>query len=212
MFSVTSHHTFSNVPCIQANILIDKDGNARLADFGLLTIISDSTQAATTTLTEGSGTLRWMSPELLDPGRYGARKARPTKESDCYALGMVVLEVLTGKSPFSRCNNLVVMKKILEGKRPDRPKGPEAVWFTNDLWITLEQCWLDTPMLRPSIEDVLKCLEQNLATWKPLTLSTDSDSQEDSDDDSVSTTSDHSCVFSHRVFDLNSPVQCFYSG
>jgi len=36
----------------------------------------------------GGGTYRWMSPELLeDPD------GRPTKRSDCYALGMVVYEV-----------------------------------------------------------------------------------------------------------------------
>ena len=32
-----------------------------------------------------------MSPELLDPDRFGANG--PTRESDCYALGMVIYEV-----------------------------------------------------------------------------------------------------------------------
>lgn len=41
------------------------------------------------------GTTRWMSPELLDPERFGASDDRPTKKSDCYALGMVVYEVRT---------------------------------------------------------------------------------------------------------------------
>jgi len=39
------------------------------------------------------GTVRWMSPELLDPDRFGFADDRPTKQSDCYALGMVVYEV-----------------------------------------------------------------------------------------------------------------------
>ena len=39
------------------------------------------------------GTVRWMSPELLDPDRFGIADDRPTKASDCYALGMVVYEV-----------------------------------------------------------------------------------------------------------------------
>jgi len=34
-----------------------------------------------------------MSPELLDPERFGITDYRPTKKSDCYALGMVVYEV-----------------------------------------------------------------------------------------------------------------------
>ena len=33
-----------------------------------------------------------MSPELLDPLRFGS-SGRSTRESDCYALGMVVYEV-----------------------------------------------------------------------------------------------------------------------
>jgi len=37
-----------------------------------------------------------MSPELLDPDRFGmpqSEENRPTKQSDCYALGMVIYEV-----------------------------------------------------------------------------------------------------------------------
>jgi len=37
-----------------------------------------------------------MSPELLDPGRFGvpaSEEKRPTRQSDCYALGMVIYEV-----------------------------------------------------------------------------------------------------------------------
>ena len=34
-----------------------------------------------------------MSPELLDPERFGVEGDRPTKESDCYAFGMVIYEV-----------------------------------------------------------------------------------------------------------------------
>ena len=34
-----------------------------------------------------------MSPELLDPEKFGASDPRPTKESDRFALGMVFYEV-----------------------------------------------------------------------------------------------------------------------
>ena len=39
-----------------------------------------------------AGTFRWMGPELLDPKRFNSN-GRLTRESDCYALGMVVYEV-----------------------------------------------------------------------------------------------------------------------
>ena len=178
-----SHHTFPNVSRIKVNIMIDKGSNAQLADFGLLTIVSDSTHSAATISSEGSGTFRFMSPELLDPEEFGFKNARPTKQSDCYALGMVILEALTGRAPFPSCDALAATRKVIKGERPDRPQGPEAVWFADDLWGMLEQCWLQTPKLRPAVEDVLECLEQYLETWKPLPPSTDSDPQVDSDNE-----------------------------
>ena len=39
------------------------------------------------------GTHRWMSPELLFPEKFGITDDRPTRQSDCYALGMVIYEV-----------------------------------------------------------------------------------------------------------------------
>ena len=64
-----------------------------------------------------------MSPELLDPSRLGDRGPRPTKESDCFALGMVIYEVCVRNqhpSPFSddcsrsgRC--YVVMRRTTVG-------------------------------------------------------------------------------------------------
>jgi len=50
-----------------------------------------------TTVSSG-GTFRWMSPELLDPERFGSSGC-PTCESDCYALGMVIHEVSWLHSP-----------------------------------------------------------------------------------------------------------------
>jgi hypothetical protein len=38
------------------------------------------------------GTTHWMSPELLDPTLFGS-DGLPSRESDCYALGMVIYEV-----------------------------------------------------------------------------------------------------------------------
>ena len=44
----------------------------------------------------GGGTRRWISPELTDPERFGMPELednRPTRQSDCYALGMVIYEL-----------------------------------------------------------------------------------------------------------------------
>ena len=75
----------------QANILVDGVGTARIADFGLMTMTDLSTVVLSKTVVSPGGTLGWMSPELLDPPRFFSDGC-PTRESDCYALGMVIYE------------------------------------------------------------------------------------------------------------------------
>ena len=106
-----------------------------------------------------------MSPELLHPEVFGFEDSRPTKASDCYALGMVILEVLSGQAPFAGDKDFIVMRKVIEGGRPERPDG---AWFTNVLWMTLEECWLPRPEDRPAIEAVLECLGPLSVAWQPL--------------------------------------------
>ena len=138
-----------------------------------------------------------MSPELLDPDHFGFENSRPTKGSDCYAFGMVVLEVLTGQPPFPHYRNLVVMRKVTEGHRPGRPEGKKGVWFTDDLWGVLESCWETQCESRPSIKTVLECLGR--ASW-PLPRICD-DSEAGTNDESGSTTSD-TCVSPHILWSL----------
>jgi serine/threonine protein kinase len=104
---------------MKANILINKHRRACLADFGLSTITGVATHAAARAskaslisneslmpFTSG-GTRRWMSPELLDPEMFGIPQSegdRPTRQSDCYALGMVIYEVHIRASPFVVAN------------------------------------------------------------------------------------------------------------
>ena len=97
-----------------------------------------------------------MSPELLDPQLFDLKDSRPTKESDRYALGMVILEVLSGQAPFACDNAAAVMRKVLNREHPERPK---EVWFTDDLWGTLKQCWSFQPETRPTVEVILECLD-----------------------------------------------------
>ena len=175
----------------KVNILINQQGHACLADFGLITIISDPAYPSTISSSSGSGTTRWMSPELLDPDHFGLKNSRPTKESDCYALGMVVYEVLRGQAPFAQYKDFTVMRKVIEGEWPERPQGAEEVWFTDGLWKMLERCWSSQPKDRPTITTVLEYLEQGSTTWHPLPPGSGDDVQSDSDNESQSTTRHH---------------------
>jgi hypothetical protein len=105
-----------------------------------------------------------MSPELFDPTLPGNPR---TKYSDCYALGMVIYEVLSGRVPFYQHGKDSIVRIVFGGQRPARPEGLEGVSFTDDVWAVLERCWTYQPSDRPGIEDVLQCLEEASKTWTP---------------------------------------------
>ena len=111
-----------------------------------------------------------MSPELFDPDKFGLEDTRPTKRSDCYALGMLIYEVLSGRVPFCRYHGYVVIAKILKGERPRRLHGAGRTWFTDEVWDILECCWRPVPGDRPRIGDVLQCLEDASWSWTPPSL------------------------------------------
>ena len=152
----------------KANVLVDNDGHACLTDFGLTQVIPDGEAFSPTT--NMGGTPRWMSPERLDPESFSLRGDGQTKESDCYALGMTIYEVLSGHSPFFQFQRQhVVVFKVLDGQRPERPNG---AWFTDGVWEILERCWKQEPSERINVKSVLSFLE-----GAPPPLRSDADDQ-----------------------------------
>ena len=166
----------------ESNILIDNDGRARLTDFGLIALLPG--QPTFVSSYTGSGTVRWMSPETLSPDEFGLTTARPTRESDCYALGMVIYEVLSGRIPFSRYNEFTVVRKVLEGERPDKPEGARGGRFPGGSWEMLECCWEHQPKDRPRLDDVLFCLRDTTQYWvPPSNTKTDEEGEEDGENE-----------------------------
>ena len=136
--------------------MVDNNGRAVLADFGLVNFAPDQPTLLSSCME--AGTVRWMSPELLDPQKYGLPKIRPTKASDCYALGMVVYEILSGSTPFFTDNSFAILRRVLDGERPERPEKNAGNLFTDSIWDVVERCWKDQPKERASARDVLRCL------------------------------------------------------
>ena len=151
----------------KANILVNQAGRACLADFGLLTIALDPSNITTSGSFHQGGTCRWMAPELFDPSKFGFKDHCPTKNSDRYALGMVIYEVLSGQIPFAGHSSFVVPGIVLEGERPAKPQGAKGRWFTDDVWSILSYCWNSNPGDRAKTEVVLSCLEGVARTWTP---------------------------------------------
>ena len=150
----------------QANILIDRSCHACLVDFELLKTVSDS-ETFSSSAQGHSGTSRWMSPELVDAGFHGRLWS---KSSDRYTLGMVIYEVLSGCVPFYQHADLSIPGKVVKGDRPQRPQGVGGVWFTDPVWKMLKCCWVAQPRNRPTIGDVLRCLENPSRPWTPPSL------------------------------------------
>ena len=171
--------------------MINRDNHACLADSSLVTIISDQQTFLSSSIVGGA--IQWMSPELLAPDVFGLKESRPTKESDCYALGMVVYEVLSGRTPFAPSDPPVIMRRILDGERPERLQGNDGRRFTDGIWMAVQLCWKPQPRDRISAKDTLLGLEGNPI---PLRLASGVDGDTEIDhNDQLDTTASDSSVF-----------------
>ena len=135
----------------KVGILIDSAGNACISNFSQLVVISDPENTLYPSAV--GGTVGWMSPELIAPGEFGLEKSLLTKSSDCYALGMVLYETISGNLPFYEHADAMVLMQLMGGGHPTR-----SMKFSENLWEVLEQCWAAHPNDRPSVEDVLQRL------------------------------------------------------
>lgn len=116
-------------------------------------------------------------PRTSRSAKVWTREDAPAKYSDCYALGMVVYETISGYFPFHRHVDFTVVVKVMAGEHPPRKTG-----FTDTLWKILGLCWASQPKSRPSIEYVLQCLEGALDLSEPLLPWVDDETGTDSDD------------------------------
>ena len=46
-----------------------------------------------------------------------------------------------------------------------KPEGARRLGFNDELWRTVELCWLEDRNARPGVEDVLSCLNDAATFW-----------------------------------------------
>jgi serine/threonine-protein kinase len=93
------------------NILIDADGEVYVADFGLARMLHDIEPAAG----GARGTLPYIAPEQFD-SRFG--DVGPA--CDLYSLGVILYQLLTGRTPFRRSRSSILSALDLEPVPPSR--------------------------------------------------------------------------------------------
>ncbi len=91
------------------NVLISEAGEVKIADFGLVRAVAAAT---TTSRSVILGTAAYLSPEQVTTGSADAR-------SDVYSAGVLVFEMLTGRTPFTGDTSLSVAYQRVEKDVPD---------------------------------------------------------------------------------------------
>jgi eukaryotic-like serine/threonine-protein kinase len=86
-----------------SNIIITKDHVAKIVDFGLARVVAS---ASATQATSATGTLPYMAPEQI----LGEKVEQPC---DVWALGVILVQMLTGSHPFLRPNAAAMSFAIL---------------------------------------------------------------------------------------------------
>ncbi|TCK24712.1 serine/threonine-protein kinase [Pseudonocardia endophytica] len=135
-------HGITHRDVTPANVLLDGTGRARLTDFGIALLV-DQTRITTTGAV--IGTAAYMSPEQV----CGEPVGPPT---DVYALGLVLLEAVTGRVAYSGTGKEVAIARL--ARRPEIPAdlpGPLAA--------LLPEMTADRPDDRPTAAEVASALD-----------------------------------------------------
>ncbi|MDR1473222.1 MAG: Stk1 family PASTA domain-containing Ser/Thr kinase [Lactobacillales bacterium] len=90
------------------NILISKDGQVKITDFGIAIAISETSITQTNSML---GSVHYLSPEQ-------ARGNKATNLSDIYALGIVLYEMMTGQVPFDGESAVTIALKHFQDELP----------------------------------------------------------------------------------------------
>ncbi|TMW69739.1 hypothetical protein Poli38472_001895 [Pythium oligandrum] len=133
------------------NILVNENGTAMLADFGL----SFSESGSSSVVTEKKDTLgamAWRAPEFAN-----MTVERPTRKSDVFSLGMCIIEVMTGEKPWGKDVDNHEIRECLRKGQVNVTK-PEAM--TDAQWELVEKMIAPSPRDRLELSEVISKLAQ----------------------------------------------------
>lgn len=147
------------------NVLIDPQGEPKIADFGLARRIDGSPSLDAD---EVSGTPSYMAPEQIEPHRHKLCIA-----TDLYGLGSILYELLTGHAPFEADSPEKILSLVLDGQlRHPRRYQPN---LPDDLVAICLKCLAKDPGERYPDAQVLandlgRFLEGRTVSVRPLNM------------------------------------------
>ncbi len=141
------------------NVLLSPNGSIKLMDFGLA-LSMDSARVTDAGILVG--TFAYIAPELIQGGQ-------PSPQSDLYALGVMLYELLTGDLPFQGSDIAHLFAELLRGNAPSpKDRNPEVPDMLNTL---VMQMLSKNPLERPSsahmVDAALILLQSDRATTGP---------------------------------------------
>ncbi|KAJ8537234.1 hypothetical protein K7X08_035635 [Anisodus acutangulus] len=156
-------HTNANVihgNLTSSNVLLDDNTNAKIADYGLSRLM---TAAANANVIATAGALGYRAPEL-------SKLKKANTKTDVYSLGVIILELLTGKSPGEAMNGVdlpqwvaSIVKEEWTNEVFDLELMRDASVIGDELLNTLKlalHCVDPSPSARPEVQQVLQQLEE----------------------------------------------------
>src|SRR6185436_18172596 len=158
------------------NIMISKDGFAKVLDFGLAKLTergvtdAERTSAPTQAVATGAGvvmgTVGYMSPEQVQARSVDHR-------SDIFSLGCILYEAASRRRPFVADSDIEVMHLILKEKPPPIEQSDPTV--PGEVRRIVRRCLAKSPEQRfQSMKDLAIELREAVEEWETLSTSTPS--------------------------------------
>ncbi|MDJ0839607.1 MAG: serine/threonine-protein kinase [Acidobacteriota bacterium] len=98
------------------NVLVDKDGEPKLLDFGIAASLGNDAEGMTVTYTAAN----MMTPEYASPEQLSGRPVNIS--TDVYSLGVILYQLLTGSRPYTfKDRSLGGISKVIESTKPAKP-------------------------------------------------------------------------------------------
>ncbi|XP_021749773.1 LOW QUALITY PROTEIN: probable LRR receptor-like serine/threonine-protein kinase At4g29180 [Chenopodium quinoa] len=161
------------------NILLDKNLQAKIADFGMSKIFPDEPRTHVSTRVIGT-------PGYLDPQYHETRQLK--EKSDVYSFGVVLLELITGKEATVNIQEKVItlvqwvipiletgdLREILD-ERLQEVQNTNSVWRVIDIAMAcVKRTAMERPTMSQIVTDLKECLAMVLNTEHDTTVPDDS--------------------------------------